>query len=197
MAKSWSIFPLKCRIRDPPGRGTEDLFYHWKPIKGFRWESGLSIPSAARGEMGHCRAVKRWKAESTGKSWTTIMKRQETAGGTLQRTHKTHHEKNQQSASFINASHNHCIRSQSTASQLPSAPFNIGSGMNKETPLSISPLRWERCWTFSVQVLGGHCRRGRCPAASTSGQVGGTGVRSSCLTLAPAPEGSPSAILFP
>ena len=50
-------------------------------------------------------------------------------------------EKNQLSASSVNASHNHHISSQSMASQLPSAPFNIGSGMNKEIPLSISSLR--------------------------------------------------------
>ena len=171
MAKRWSIFSWKCRIRDPPGRRTQDLCYHWKWSKGFRWEWGLSIPSAARGEMGHSRAVKRWKAESTGKSWTTSMKRQETAGATLQRTHKTHHEKNQQPASSVHASHNQCISSQFPASQRPSAPFNTGSGMNKEISLSISPLRMmlnflnTGCW---VDTAEGGC----CPAVPTTGRGG-------------------------
>ena len=199
MAKRWSIFSWKCRIRDPPGRRTQDLCYHWKWSKSFRWESGLSIPSAARGEMGHSRAEKHWKAESTGKSWTTSMKRQETAGATLQRTHKMHHEKNQQSASSVHASHNQCISSQFPASQRPSAPFNTGSGMNKEIPLSISPVRWERSQTFSAQGAGRALQKGDA-VLQFPPRVGVAGIVVTSAGQAPAwamgPEASPSAIVF-
>ena len=72
--------------------------------------------------------------------------------------------------------------------------------MNKEIPLSISPLRKEQCYTFSVQGAGQTLQKGDAilqfpPRVG----VGDVGLRSSSRTPAPAvgPEGSPSKILFP